>query len=173
MFFRRPKRFAQFLSWECFGRSVAGGAIAAAGFAVTYYFGQGLERLDVVAALVGVAAGIVDARFRHPRFFKDFTLIRTLEATHRRGDLLSLMKADLIVWNNQYAFNFLAGLLVTVLGVDAITGGINETSALRGGFLFAAGFYWTNAVVWRVSAHARVMRFLDHLKVDYAEHTYG
>jgi hypothetical protein len=173
VFYRRPKRFAQFLSWECFGRSVVAGGVAAAGFAVTLYFSRALTHADLAAALTGLAAGVLDGRFRHPRFFRDFGLIRSLEATHRKGDWHSLMKADLIVWNNQYAFNFLAGLVVTALCVDALTGGIGETTALRGGFLFAACFYWTNAAVWRLLAHARVMRFLAHLKVEYAEHTYG
>lgn len=174
MFFRRRKRFAEFLSWECFGRSLAMGLLAAGAFAVALWFGPPADRADVFVAAVAVTASLLDAGARHRRFFTDFFLIRELEASHRRGDFRSLLEADLMIWNNQYAMHFLAGLLGAWIAADAMTaGGINEMGIFRAAFLFGAAFYLSNAVIWRVKAHNRVMLFLRNLKVDYAEQLHG
>jgi hypothetical protein len=61
-----------------------------------------------------------------------------------------------------------------MVAVDAVTsGGLTEHEALRSGFLYAAVFYFSNAILWRIASHRRMMRFLERLKVEYAEQTYG
>lgn len=174
MIYRRPERFRDYLSWQCFGRALVTGLTALALFSVTWYFGGSLGRLDLMVAATGVIAGSLDSLFRHPRLFTDFSLIRELQATHRQGDFLSLMEGDLLVWNKQYAFNFLFGLFVAVMAVDALAaGGLEQMLALRTGFLFGAVFYFTTAILWRVTARTRVMHFLTKLKSDFPEQTYG
>ena len=174
MIYRRPDRFRDYLSWECYGRALLTSLIALACFSVTWVFGVRLGRLDLIVAITGLLAGSLDALFRHPRFFTDLSLIRELQASHRQGDFMSLMEGDLLVWNHQYAFNFLVGLFLSIVAVDAFAlGGLDQMLALRTGFLFAGVFYFTTAILWRVTARARVMLFITELKSDRSGQTYG
>lgn len=174
MIYRRPERFRDYLSWECYGRALLTSMLALACFSVTWIFGLQVGRLDLIVAVLGVIAGSLDSLFRHPRFFTDLSLIRELQATHRQGDFKSLMEGDLLVWNHQYAFNFLVGLFFSVVAVDAFAvGGLEQMLALRTGFLFTSIFYFTTAILWRVTARTRVMLFITQLNSDRSEQPYG
>ncbi len=174
MIFRRPKRFADYLIWECLGRALGAGLIAAAGFlalsAPAFSFGAP----EAAVAFAGLSAGWLDAMTRHRRFYTDFELIRQLEAVHRGGGWLALVEGDLLVWNGVYAANFLVGLGFAIVGADAVlAGGLTEAVALRSIFLYAAVFYFSNAGFWRALSHGRALSFLTKLKVDFAEHVYA
>ncbi len=174
MFYRRPSRFADYLTWECIGRPLSFGLISLAGFVVCLFFSEGLGMADALVASLGILAAFSDAAFRFPRFSRDFSLIRELESWHRKADLMSLIRAELLVWNGQYVLNFGLGIIGSLLVVEQFLGSAIETAhGIRAALLFAAVFYLANALFWRLGAHRRVMAFLKELKVDFREQSYG
>lgn len=173
MFYRRPRRFADYLVWECCFRALIWGAMAAAVFGICWHYEPPLERSDAMSAFVGACAAALDAFFRHPRFFRDFALIRELEGWHRRGDFTGLLHGELLVWNGAYALNFGVGFVASLVLAEALGATLEWSGVLRVGACYAAVFYWIDALWWRVRSYDRVMSFLRQLKVDYVEHMYG
>ena len=173
-FYRRPPRFADYLTWECFGRPMAFGLVALGGFLLTLTISYTLAVAGAFVAMLGVAAGLVDGASRHPRFSRDFRLIRALEGWHRQNDFAGLVRAELLVWNGQYVLNFLVGFTGVLLVLDALLPtGLSVAAGLQSMLLFSATFFLTNGLFWRFAAYGRVMAFLKQLKVDYREQISG
>lgn len=173
-FYRRPPRFADYLTWECFARPMAFGLVALIAFLLTLLVTYSLAQVAVLVGLLGLAAGWVDGASRHPRFSNDFRLIRALEGWHRQNNFAGLLRAELLVWNGQYVLNFLVGFGGVLLLIDTmVTGGLTIAAGSQGLLLYSSLFFFTNGLVWRYLAHSRVMIFLKRLKVDYLEQTSG
>jgi hypothetical protein len=173
MLFRRPSLFTDYLRWECFGRALGFGILGALGFAICFWFAPVLNRGDFAIAALALAASGLDALFRHPRFFRDFGLIRELEAFFRKNDFRARLRAELLVWNAQYLINFTVGFIAALGIADYLVGPLGTTAMVRGWLLFSAVFYLANAALWRLATQGRVTAFLLRLKVDFTGRQYG
>ncbi len=165
--------FASFLLWEGWSRAFGFGLISLAGFAVAALLEGAAPRVDWIAGGLGLAAAAVDIVCRHPRFFADDSLLDAIRRSHGRGDLAGMMRAEFLVWNEQYMANFALGFLGAVAGADYLVGSTAFPQVIRLYLLFAAVFYLLNALAWRFRTQHRVLAALSRIPAEGKEFNHG